>query len=291
MKLAVEHVRRMNGGTQAHLMRCDDGTYYVTKFMNNPQHLRTLANEMLATRLAAWMGICVPEVDVVEVRSSLIRYTPDLVMQMARGRVPCSAGRQLGSKFPGNPSDVTIYGLLPDERVDLVENIKDFLGILVFDKWTCQTDGRQAIFVGQSNSDLCASWKRTWKAMMIDQGFCFNGGSWNFPDAPLYGLYSNRSVYRSVTGIEAFDPWLDRLETGLSSNLLYQEALRVPSEWYGEDYEAWIHLIERLYARRTRVRELIWSARNSSRHPFPNWTRNACSVRSGTVAAVKSLSL
>jgi hypothetical protein len=55
MKLAVEHIRRMNGGAQAQLMRCDDGTYYVVKFKNNPQHLRTLANEMLATRLAARM--------------------------------------------------------------------------------------------------------------------------------------------------------------------------------------------------------------------------------------------
>src|SRR2546428_2443120 len=32
-----------------------------------------------------------------------------------------------------------------------------------------------------------------------------------------------------------------------------------------------ICLLERLYARRKRVRELILSARNSGRDPFPNW--------------------
>ena len=50
--VAVQHVRRMRGGAQGHLMRCSDGNFYVVKFRNNPQHLRVLANELLATRLA-----------------------------------------------------------------------------------------------------------------------------------------------------------------------------------------------------------------------------------------------
>src|ERR1019366_4957645 len=39
---AVQHVRRMRGGAQSHLMRCADGFYYVVKFQNNPQHTRVL---------------------------------------------------------------------------------------------------------------------------------------------------------------------------------------------------------------------------------------------------------
>ena len=53
---AVQHVRRMRGGAQAHLMRADDRHFYVVKFQNNPQHLRVLANELLATRLAESIG-------------------------------------------------------------------------------------------------------------------------------------------------------------------------------------------------------------------------------------------
>ena len=37
-------------------MRCSDGNFYVVKFRNNPQHLRVLANEFLATRLAEVRG-------------------------------------------------------------------------------------------------------------------------------------------------------------------------------------------------------------------------------------------
>jgi hypothetical protein len=273
MRLAIEHVRRMKGGAQAHLMRCDNGGYYVVKFKNNPQHLRTLANEMFAARLAARMGICVPQVDVVEVRSSLIEYTPGLVMEMRVGRQPCSAGKQFGSKFPGNPSLSAIYDFMPDEHFNRVLNMEDFLGIYVFDKWTCNTDKRQAIFVRQSNTGASRASGKDYQALMVDQGFCFDGGNWNFPDAPLRSLYSNRRVYQSVVGIEAFDPWIERLESCFTLDALYEETQQVPPEWYCEDREAWKRLIERLYARRRLVRELIWSARNAVRDTFPNWNK------------------
>ncbi len=117
MKLAVEHVRRMRGGAQAQLMRCDDDAYYIVKFQNNPQHLRILANEMLATRLAARLGLCVPQVEVVEVRPEIIAYTPDLVMQLGLGRKPCAAGKQFGSQFPGHPARMAVHDFLPDEQL------------------------------------------------------------------------------------------------------------------------------------------------------------------------------
>jgi len=31
---AVQHIRRMRGGAQSHLMRCADSNYYVVKFQN-----------------------------------------------------------------------------------------------------------------------------------------------------------------------------------------------------------------------------------------------------------------
>jgi HipA-like protein len=254
-------------------MRCGEGLYYVVKFMNNPQHLRTLANEMFATRLAGRLGICVPQVDVVEVQSSLIERTPALAMELGLGRVPCAAGKQFGSKFPGNPSTVTIYPLGLDAPIERTRNMDDFLGILVFDKWVCQTDRRQAIFVQEYIPSADGKCDETYQAMMIDQGFCFNGGCWNFPDAPLHSLYADRRVYGDVVGIESFDPWLDQLETKLSMNLLYQEALQVPTEWYGGDHEAFERLIERLDKRRTKVRELIWATRNACRRAFPNWNK------------------
>jgi len=31
---AIQHIRRMRGGAQSHLMRCADSNYYVVKFQN-----------------------------------------------------------------------------------------------------------------------------------------------------------------------------------------------------------------------------------------------------------------
>ena len=109
MPLAVQQVRRMRGGAQSHLMRCADENYYVVKFQNNPQGRRILANELLGTRLAARLGLPVPPPAVVDVREDVIRHTDDLVMQLGRGRAPCQAGRQFGSRYPGSPAETVVY--------------------------------------------------------------------------------------------------------------------------------------------------------------------------------------
>ena len=227
-------------------MRCDDEAYYIVRFQNNPQHLRILANEMLATPLAARLGLIVPQVEVVEVRPEIIAYTPDLVMQLGLGRKLCAAGKQFGSQFPGHPARLTVHDFLPDEQLRAVRDLSDFLGVLVFDKWTCNTNGRQAIFFRKpsgdagaggfagfrdsgfrdssadsgfrdSESDTAAGYTTSGHtAMMIDFGFCFNAGEWDFPDAPLRGLYSRHRVYDGVAGMESFEPWLARLETQIT---------------------------------------------------------------------------
>src|SRR5690348_4628218 len=146
MPRALEQIRRMRGGAQSHLMRCDDGFYYVVKFQNNPQHRRILVNELLGTRLAGRLGLPTTPVAIVHVSEELIRLTPELCMEMPRSRVPCQPGLQFGSRYPGDPRRLTLHDFLPDEQLRAVDNLHDFAGMLVFDKWTCNTNGRQTIF-------------------------------------------------------------------------------------------------------------------------------------------------
>lgn len=270
MPLAVEHIRRMRGGAQAHLMRCDDGGYYVVKFQNNPQHTRILANEFLGTRLAARLGLSTPQVAVVEVREDLIRHTTDLCVQIGLNHLPCQAGFQFGSRFPGDPAEVAVHDFLPDERLHDVENLTDFAGALVFDKWTCNTNGRQAIFF-QPDRWLAGiePGRASYDAQFVDQGFCFNAAEWSFPDAPLRGLYARHRVYDSVRGMDSFAPWLSRLER-LQEDALDTEAAAIPPEWLG-GHDDLFRLLEQLLRRRKRVPELILEAKNSSRQPFVNW--------------------
>ncbi|MGC1594359.1 MAG: HipA family kinase, partial [Candidatus Acidiferrales bacterium] len=85
-------------------MRCSDGSHYGVKFQNNPQGLRILANELLGTQLAARLGLRVPKPEIIEVRAELIANIEDLVIQLGRGRAPCRAGLQFGSRSPGTPA-------------------------------------------------------------------------------------------------------------------------------------------------------------------------------------------
>jgi hypothetical protein len=283
MLFATEQIRRMRGGAQSHLMRCSDGHYYVVKFQNNPQHRRILVNELLGTRLARRLGLPTTPVAIVHVSEELIRLTPELSMEMPRSRVPCHPGLQFGSRYPGDPRRLTLHDFLPDEQLRHVENVHDFAGMLVFDKWTCNTNGRQTVFYHEEPPEWRGSsaspppspgaedGARSYKTKMIDQGFCFNAGEWNYPDAPLRGLYARNRVYEGVTGMESFAPWTERVEKSITERVLADVIREIPSEWYEDDYDAMLRLAEQLYRRRTRVPELLLAAKNTTRQPFPNW--------------------
>ncbi|MGB2623715.1 MAG: HipA family kinase [Candidatus Acidiferrum sp.] len=285
MLRALEQIRRMRGGAQSHLMRCTDGNYYVVKFQNNPQHRRILVNELLGTKLAARLGLPTAPVAIVEVSEELIRLTPDLAMEMPRQRIPCQAGLQFGSRYPGDPRRLALHDFLPDEQLRQVANLHDFAGMLVFDKWTCNTNGRQTLFFQQpsreerpaagSAAEGCPSADASgspYSTLMIDQGFCFNAGEWNFPDAPLRGLYARNRVYEGVTGMESFAPWLERLEKQMTERTLDDLTRLIPPAWYEDDLDALLRLSEQLLRRRARVPELILEAKKSNRQPFPYWT-------------------
>ena len=272
---AVQHIRRMRGGAQSHLMRASDGAFYVVKFQNNPQHLRVLANEMFASRLGQWLGLPVPRVEVIEVSDWLITHTQDLRVEVSGSVVPCSTGRQLASLHPD--LEAQVFEHLPEAMSSRVANMKDFPRSLVLDKWTANSDGRQAVFVREPRD-------RRYRTMFIDQGYCFNAGEWNFPDLVLHGIYYRNYVYTGVTGWESFEPALTRAEEADPIDL-WRCAEPIPPEWYEYDYDGLNRMVESLYQRRRIIRDLISAFRNSSRNPFPNWKDGSTARQHSEVAA------
>src|SRR5262249_15361596 len=173
MLRALEQIRRMRGGAQSHLMRCSDGHYYVVKFQNNPQHRRILVNEMLGTRLAWQLGLSITPARIVEVSEELIAVTAQLSMELPRSRIPCMPGLQFGSRYPDDPRRLAVHDFLPDDQLRNVENLHEFTGMLVFDKWTCNTNARQTLFFRNIKADVEDAGS-AYRTVMIDQGFCFN---------------------------------------------------------------------------------------------------------------------
>lgn len=261
--MAVEHVAALRGGSQPHLMRCSDGFYYVVKFANNPQGTKILANELLAHQLASFIGLPIPPCAIVEVRQDLIRLTEQLVVEDHCHKDPCQAGLVFGSRHKALAWDLPFIRLAAP-----VDNLTDFLGMLVFDRWACNTDRRQVLFHAKRNHA---------RVSMIDNGFCFNGARWNFRDYPGQGLYECRQVYQGAFEIFLFEPWLRRIEERVNLEILKALAKRVPAEWFNWDYNGLAILLSELDLRRSRTRERLNETLNYARQIFRIDTTRAIS--------------
>ena len=260
---AVQHIRRLRGGSQSQLLRASDGAYYVCKFLNNPQHTRVLANEMLATRLGLLLGLPLPQVEIIDVSEWLIEHSTDFRIDLAGSQIPCVPGKHCGSLYVENPDSSLVVDYLPDELLRSISNIADFVRVIVLDKWTCNADGRQAVFTRKKRA-------RKFSATFIDQGYCFNAGEWTFPDFPLRGVFAKNCVYENVRGWDAFEPALTRTEE-MDVQEIWAIASDIPLEWYELDTDGLHRLVETLQRRRSVIRDLITKFRSSTRNPFPLW--------------------
>ena len=232
-----------------------------------------LANEWLATRLAEEIGLPVPETAVVEVGEWLVRHTPGLNIQLEHMTIRCEPGLQFGSRYVVDPLEGQVLDYLPTETLDRVRNIESFAGMLAVDKWTGNTDGRQAAFWRHSR-------EKKYTVSFIDQGYCFNAGEGTFPNYPLRGVYARNEVYVGVRGWESFEPWLSRIEK-MEEEVMWRIAQDIPPDWYRGEWSAMEKLIADLITRQEKVRDLIESFRVSVRNPFPAWRTSSHEVVSG----------
>jgi hypothetical protein len=269
---AVRYARKMRGGAQSHLLEADDGRWYVVKFRNNPQHRRILVNELLSSVLLGYLKIAVPPTALIHLSPQFLADNPDIHLTLGTRRLPVEPGWHFGSQYPGDPARVAVYDFLPDALLSQVANLVDFRAILVFDKWVANADGRQCVFYRAMvrHGELPGA-RAGFVAHMIDHGFAFNGPHWDFPESPLQGLYARRLVYESVRSLDDFQPWLD-LVTHFPEEVVDQAWKRIPADWIEGEEDALAQLLERLFARRALLPELIAACRGARSNPFPNWT-------------------
>ena len=270
--MAVQQIRKMRGGSQAHLMRASDGNYYIVKFQNCPQHPRVLANEYLATKIAISLGLPMPEVRLIDVPDCVIGSTPELRIETAGKCFPCSSGVQLACRYAGDIWQDRVVDYMPEAVSCRVENFSKLIQVLAFDKWVGNCDGRQAVFSKPQN-------ERLYRMTCIDQGWCFNAAEWTFPDLPLHGVYRHRWVYGDVTDWNSFEPVLTNVEQ-FDPAQLWEWTTDVPEEWHQGQAGELCELIESLLKRRQLVRNLITDFRNCSENPFLNWEYSKPGLRS-----------
>lgn len=261
-------VRKLRGGTQAHLLTANDGCHYVVKFKSNPQGRRTLINELIASALLQYLQLPSPRTALVHLSSDFLAENPNVHIQLASRRAAVEEGWHFGSCYPGHPDQVAAYDFLPDKLIEKVDTGASFPGALVFDKWTGNTDSRQVLFVRSSGS---VSRRKGFVALLVDHGLIFDGSRWKFQDSSRQGLYSQRSVYGSITGWTDFEPWLE-LVRNCPETVLSECMAEIPDEWLEDDRDSLSALIEQLLSRRARITDLVASCLEES-NLLPSWPK------------------
>lgn len=223
-------VRRMRGGAQSSLVRCDNGKLYVLKMTTNPQGPNVLANEFLGGYLLAGLGIACPATQALLVTDQTISGHQSLCFEtMTHKRTPPS-GLHLGSEFL-ETEGCRLYDWMPASRFKRITNADDFVGIYVFDVWASHQDQRQCIY-RQDDEDGAVH------ASFIDNGHLFGGPDWTSFDTPSRSLmiFPTEQRLRMET---LTDWWVSHIRNN-GDRLVTEGIAHMPSEWYSGDLSAMI---------------------------------------------------
>ncbi|MGE5568576.1 MAG: HipA family kinase [Rhodospirillales bacterium] len=272
---AIEIVRKMRGGAQACLVRTDGNEFFVAKALDNPQHPRVVVNEVVGNVVLRHLGVTAPEPALVHIPPETL--TLNHYFELVEGRKPMKPGVYFGSRYPCDPASATVYDFLPNRMLPKVANLRDFCGVVVFDKWVDNIDHRQAVF-SHSNCGF--------RAHMIDEGGIFGGPTWRFHDDPRSGLYRFAPVvYQQVKSLDDFQPWLDRARY-FPERILDDVYRALPAEWIDDARRELEALLDQLVARRSRIPDFLLGCRQEQPSLFPNWIHRSCrSAQVGALAA------
>ncbi len=279
--LATRVVRKVRGGSQAHLLAANDGKAYVTKLTNNPQQIRSVISEAFCHALLSSFGVCIPAARPILITNEFLDRHPEFGVEGPHGRRAAEPGLHFGSQYPGDTEHDAVYDYLPSSLFGHVENRGDFVAILVFDVWTMQADRRQAVFVRERmGARRRPVRKRSLRAYMVDHGMAFGGVKWDFLAGPTKQILQSPAAYETIRGPGALEPWLAAVEE-FPEAAIWDAVNKIPSCWIREDLGELEVVAERLIKRRTRVSDEVLRLIQCAVEHFPGW----CSIQAKTIAS------
>lgn len=259
-----QRIRRMRGQTQSQLLETASGHAYVTKFQSNPLGPRVLASEWIGAHLMQHIGLPVPDIALIEVRS--------LVKDVTQGNPGIPAGLHFGSEYPGDPSSVAVYDFIPDRLLPLIENQDNFAGAFVFDMWVANADFRQAIFY------RCGHDRRRFSVRFIDNSHLFGGPEWKFEETGNTGMHMFRTLYGHIRNWDNLSPWLERIAQTGYHYIVEGITSSVPEQWVTQnDWPELERVTEQLEIRSRSLRERVDAYIQSFPEQFPHWNLPASS--------------
>ncbi len=259
----VRKLCQLRGGSKAIRVMAEDGGHYVLKLQGNPQGNNSLVAEYVGTQVLDSLGLPVAQHRLAYISN------PELRAELGLAASSSDKSLHLALAYPTNPEKNTIFDILPESNLRLVENRRVFWGALVADRWLANQDCRQAIFLRRRSMDkskvlnMDPTVEATGiSAILIDQGMCFNGRALDFKTAPAHGLYSDAAVYAGLTDLAQLEPWIT-LAQGLQASYFHQVLTQIPTEWLNSNsIEKFTSICEHLPVRAQRLMSLLASTLN-----------------------------
>jgi hypothetical protein len=221
---AIRFIRRMRGGSQASLIRCNDGKLYVVKFSNNQQGPNVLANEVIGSQLLRTLGFPTPSWKQVFVSNDFIDQNPDTAFEAPSGKISVESGLHFGSEFLGDDGSRRTYEWLPGGFISRLNNPNDYLGIYILDVLANHCDARQSLFTTLDGGN-------SFQGIFIDHGHLFGGPNWDLPSKSGKALCQDLRLYSRQWTPDAIEHWISYFETKLQS-ILPKIPQTVPGFWY-----------------------------------------------------------
>ena len=234
----IDATRLEGGGSQPKVFAAEDETLWLVKAMNNPQGIRTLANELVGTSLARRIGGTVPRPAVCDLPTELatdVRFSSGQAWQ---------AGPSFGSELLDSSWQPT------HEMLERVINPGALLAVVAADTWLGQFDQRQARAVADEHGG--------YTIWAVDFGYSIGNPGWSAAELAQRG---------EPTGIHDPQGWVRLAPSGAASALratiegVLDTSLRalvgvIPPEWrvLPDESEA---LVSYLTVRRRSVSSLV----------------------------------
>ena len=272
---ARRHIRKMRGGAQSHLLEADDGRFYIVKFQNNPQHRRILVNELVASVFLKTSGFERGGRPHSRQRG-IYSGESGVSIELGTRRVPVSTGRQFGSRYPGDPSKMAVYDFVPDTLLHQVRNLSDFLGVLVFDKWVSNADGRQAVFFRARVREWLPGAAEAhaltmgFVGLMYRRRICLQRPGLEVHGFAGSGFVPAQTGLWGCASLAQFEPWLERV-MHFPEEVVDQALKQVLPGVDAGEQDQFEGMLEQLMRRRKRVPDLIRDVRQAKVSPFPEW--------------------
>jgi hypothetical protein len=213
------HVRDLDpskseaGGSQPKILEGEDGTFWLVKVKNNPQGMRTLANELVGATLARRIGATVPEPAICELPADLA-----VGLTFADGRT-WESGLVYGSALLESSWEPT------PEILRRAANPAALQAVVAADTWLGLFDSRQARAVADGHGGFTI-----WA---VDFGYTVGAPNWSVQELTVRGDPADLhdpSAWISLAP-PGTGPPLALTVQSVSNLELRELAYAMPSEW------------------------------------------------------------